>query len=239
MSYKEIPLTNSDRKVRVSPEDYDDLRKQNWYLDPSGYAYRKYRTNGKLKDEYLHRRIMGANDSNNNLIDHIDTDKLNCQRFNLRFADIFGNNRNMNKKKNPKYKSMYKGVSPRKTKCLGFLYDAKIFCHKSIYLGSYIDELDAARAYNLAAIKYFGEFSNINNIENPFLEPTKYSGSYGKTSRYVGVVFNKKNKKYIASINNNRKAFYLGCYENEIEAARAYNKKAIELYGDKARLNII
>jgi hypothetical protein len=36
---------------------------------------------------------------------------------------------------------------------------------KTIYLGYYIDPIDAARAYNDAALKYHGEFANLNKID--------------------------------------------------------------------------
>ena len=43
----------------------------------------------------------------------------------------------------------------------------------------------------------------------------------------------------MAKIPFNGKSIYIGKFKNEIDAAKAYNAKAIELYGDKARLNII
>lgn len=56
-----------------------------------------------------------------------------------------------------------------------------------------------------------------------------------KSSKYVGVSWSKKRKKWLAAISGIR----LGGFLDEKDAARAYNKKAIELFGDKARLNIV
>jgi hypothetical protein len=59
-----------------------------------------------------------------------------------------------------------------------------------------------------------------------------------KASKYVGVNENKKRKKkWCARIKFNKKYIYLGNYEIEEAAARAYDKKALELYGEFAKLN--
>lgn len=59
------------------------------------------------------------------------------------------------------------------------------------------------------------------------------------SSIYKGVYFNKQCKKYKANIKINGKLMYLGLFEDEREAAEEYNKKAVELYGEFANLNII
>jgi len=59
----------------------------------------------------------------------------------------------------------------------------------------------------------------------------------GCSSKYKGVYWDKKCKKWYGRIAFNRKRFSLGCFENEEEAAKAYNKAAIELFGEFALLN--
>jgi hypothetical protein len=59
------------------------------------------------------------------------------------------------------------------------------------------------------------------------------------SSRYVGVSFNKFTNKWSSKINYKGETFRLGYHLSEIDAALAYNKKALELYGENARLNII
>lgn len=59
------------------------------------------------------------------------------------------------------------------------------------------------------------------------------------SSKYVGVHFNKRRNKWIAGIRCDGKTVYIGQFDNEKEAAFAYNQKAIELYGENAKLNII
>lgn len=57
------------------------------------------------------------------------------------------------------------------------------------------------------------------------------------TSGFKGVHFEKKINKYVSHIAYNNKSIYLGSYNNREEAAKAYDKKAKELYGDFAQLN--
>ena len=59
------------------------------------------------------------------------------------------------------------------------------------------------------------------------------------TSKYKGVCRSSPNSKWTARIQFNYKGIYLGYFEKEEDAALAYNKKAIELFGEHARLNII
>jgi len=57
------------------------------------------------------------------------------------------------------------------------------------------------------------------------------------TSRFKGVYFDKQTRKWIAKIGYNGKTIHLGSFEDEVEAAKAYDRKAYELFGDFAYLN--
>jgi len=59
------------------------------------------------------------------------------------------------------------------------------------------------------------------------------------SSKYFGVSFIKREKKYRACISKDKKSYHLGSFTDEIESARTYNIKAVELYGKYANLNII
>ena len=59
-----------------------------------------------------------------------------------------------------------------------------------------------------------------------------------KSSQYKGVCFDTVHQKFFAYIKAERQLF-LGLFTSEHDAARAYNDKAVELFGDRAVLNII
>jgi hypothetical protein len=59
------------------------------------------------------------------------------------------------------------------------------------------------------------------------------------SSKFKGVILKdeKRIKKYVAQMHFNKKRYFLGYFLEEIDAAKAYNKKALELCGDVAYLN--
>lgn len=59
------------------------------------------------------------------------------------------------------------------------------------------------------------------------------------SSKYYGVYWNARDKKWLACITHNYKQYNLGNYKDEIDAAKAYNVKAREIYGELANLNVI
>lgn len=61
----------------------------------------------------------------------------------------------------------------------------------------------------------------------------------GITSKYKGVGFSKSCGKWRASITLNNKDIHIGYFTSEKPAAIAYNEKAIDLFGERAKLNQI
>jgi len=61
----------------------------------------------------------------------------------------------------------------------------------------------------------------------------------GGTSIYKGVYWRKDNKKWMAYIQFDRERTHLGCFNSELDAAVAYDKKARELFGEFARTNFL
>ena len=95
------------------------------------------------------------------VIDHIDGNSLNNQKNNLRICTQSQNC--SNQKIGKSNTSGYKGVSYNKGQGK---YNSRIrFNKKLIHLGYFVNLKDAARAYNEAAVKYHGEFANLNKID--------------------------------------------------------------------------
>ena len=72
---------------------------------------------------------------------------------------------------------------------------------------------------------------------NAHQRSTKHRNS--STSQYFGVVFHKPTKKWMARLKKDGISYYLGLYEHELDAAKAYNVKALELYGSSANVNLV
>lgn len=73
--------------------------------------------------------------------------------------------------------------------------------------------------------------TNVENIRHQRCQ------TRNKSSKFKGVCWNKQEEKWQAYIYYNEKLVHLGRFNNEIEAAEAYDKKAIELFGEFASLN--
>jgi len=139
----------------VDDEDWERLNVYSWFIAGSGIGSIT-RNIGKGK-KCLAADIM--NDTNN-MYDHEDRNPYNNQKNNLRKCSISQNNANREKFKSKNLTSKYKGVCWSKVakKWHGQLRVNKV----RIHLGYFINEEDAARAYNVAATKYFGEFACLN-----------------------------------------------------------------------------
>lgn len=105
----------------------------------------------KWKD-YLHRIVL----DDCKLVDHINKNKMDCSRLNLRESNYSLNKANSKPHNDRKYKGVRKSWSR---------YRATIvFDGKQVHLGMHDSEICAARAYNIAATKYYGEHAELNNV---------------------------------------------------------------------------
>lgn len=97
------------------------------------------------------------------------------------------------------------------------------------YTASFDTEEEAARGYDAVVYKVYGDVARLNFPNDP-LGPLP--SQRAKTSLFRGVE-KKPSGRWGVRIGRQ----HLGTYDTEAAAARAYDAKARELYGDQARLN--
>jgi hypothetical protein len=161
--YRRIRLAGPSY-AKVDPEDYDRFKDHEWYAAgcaPHFYANRLVRKGnaGKTKFLAMHREIM--NPPEGIFIDHINRDKMDNRKANLREATYSQNGANRPKFNRPA-NSKYKGVSLQKTKTKRTWQATICVNRKRIYLGTFYNEIEAAKAYDQAAKKHHGEFAYLN-----------------------------------------------------------------------------
>ena len=160
---KTIPLTKG-RVALVDDIDYPWLSKLRWYYSSDGYATNTYLDEfGRRHRRGMHRMIMarGAPLPRSLQVDHINRDRIDNRRSNLRYATRTQNQANKNKPKNNK--SGYKGVSWHKTK-----WEVRIkYGAKKLYLGLYDHPFTAALVYDCAARLLYGDFAGVNFPDRP------------------------------------------------------------------------
>ena len=156
-----VPLTQ-DKVAIVDTEDLTFVSGRAWVAVRYGgrwYAKTNVCCNsGTWTAVYLHRVLM--RDLGGRQVDHINGDGLDNRRCNLRSVSSAENKYNAGKRKDNS--SGYKGVSCRAG---GKRWRAQIqHCGRTHWLGVYDNKIDAARAYNAAALQMFGAFARLNHV---------------------------------------------------------------------------
>lgn len=154
-----IPLTR-DREAVIDVADVPLVEGWNWCAFPSADERLWYAYSGGNRKIRLHQLLLPAPPGF--MVDHKDSDGLNCRRSNLRLVTAKGNAQNRRRRREGI--SKFKGVSPH-----GSNWRARIVVdgHR-VQLGTFESEQDAARAYEQAAA-----------------EATKFDSPYDPTDDFV------------------------------------------------------
>lgn len=148
--------------------------------------------------------------------------------------------------------SIYKGVTRA-----GYGWQAQMSIEGVYtYLGHFFTEIEAARAYNKKAMEIYNDKAYTNplpgdsdfGVRKPFdsrygtggkagrfIDPNKLKG---KTSKYKGVYWDETYQKWFVDIDR-KDLKYRKSFEEEIDAAKDYNKVIRDKYGDNAIFNDI
>lgn len=154
---KRIPLTQG-KVALVDDKDFKELSRYKWCAAKTRYnTFRVIRTEkGTTKTIYMHRQIMGFPKKMH--VDHKNHNTLDNRRDNLRVCTNSQNHQNRLSHKNSI--SKYKGVCWLKTQ-KKWVAGIELNGRKT-HLGCFTDETEAAKAYDEAAKKLFGEFAHLN-----------------------------------------------------------------------------
>ncbi|HEY5504896.1 MAG TPA: AP2 domain-containing protein [Sedimentisphaerales bacterium] len=160
-SFRKIDLGEGQFTI-VEPRDYYSIRHLKWFVHGNGsnlYAARSALTSDlRSRIIFLHRQLMlppaGL------VVDHRNCDSLDNRRANLRVVTQAVNMRNRRKRKNTSSRFIGVWFDKKRNKwTVQIRYNGQ-----KLWLGRFDDETAAARAYDAAAKKYFGEIARLNNV---------------------------------------------------------------------------
>lgn len=170
-----ISITSSNGKTALIDEVDADLTRYNWYSLPNEYFCRRVYIPGRSSNKafYLHReiltRIEGCELTRKEVTDHIDRNRFNNVRSNLRLASKAENAYNM---KLPSHNtSGFLGICQvnRKYKLDVWVVDIKYMENgerKRRRLGTITGKINAAKTYDIGAAKLHGKFASFNFPED-------------------------------------------------------------------------
>jgi hypothetical protein len=154
---KEIPLSRGMVAI-VDDEDYDFLSQWKWSASHQGYAVR--RQGGKII--IMHRALLGYDGKNE--IDHINREKWDNRKSNLRIVSHADNNKN--RPKTSRNKCGRKGVIYNKQLSKPWVTHITIRDGENnkihYHVVNYENIDDATVAYDVQALRYFKEFAYTN-----------------------------------------------------------------------------
>lgn len=146
-----VIITKKNEKILVDKDDFDKVKQWSWCVSKQGYAVANVNGSVKKINWVLFPTIK------HKVQDHINGNKLDNRKCNIRYCTAKENSRNCGVSKNNKIGIAGVGKTPNNT------YRARIMINrKEIWLGTYKTLEEAVQARLKAEKKYFGEYSRGN-----------------------------------------------------------------------------
>jgi hypothetical protein len=241
-------------EIKVDENTYNEMNAYIWMNKKKGNIYTIYTViDGKEKS--LSNILY--NTSQNQIVIHLDNDQYNYCKSNIKilsrqeYAHLYIKFHMKNRS------SEYNNVNFDSTQQK---WHTKIIKDNKVVYDQYFEfEDEAALVADYISSDIYGENTQFNfdtfSIEVRKRKYLKILEKYGSTrkeiksrstqgrsrvsgkSKYVGVGYDERREKWFARVKYNGKGYWCGYHLIEVDAAIAYNSKALELYGEDARLN--
>jgi CRISPR/Cas system CMR subunit Cmr6 (Cas7 group RAMP superfamily) len=222
-----IPVLGARREkygeyCTCSSEDFEELSKYSWAWNVAGYVVTTTRKDGRKQNFFMSRLIM--NPSDEKVVDHINGDKTNNTRENLRIVSRQQNSQNRKKCKSASisYFGVYKN---RKRFSVKFTVGGE-----QIRLGTFNTMEEAAKVYDAYITQNRETLDlchplNFPECEHEYLKMEKIilPGPRKNKTGYRGIVAQLKSGKYQANVGNR----YIGIFKTAEEAARAHDAAVV------------
>ena len=144
-------------RVKFDPDDRDKVASYTWYYNEyRGYVFTMVKRDGKWRMLALHRYLLNAKEKE--YVDHINRDRLDCRKSNLRIVPRYGNYQNYSasgykvNRFGKKTSSRYRGVCfVKKLNC----YRAQVFLNGKLHILGHFPPTPAGELQAAMAAKRF------------------------------------------------------------------------------------
>ena len=228
---KEVPVYRGVelfRTAKVDDEDFNKCQGVVWRAIGQGDHFYPYFFRDK-KIIRMHNHILDREASKVEVVDHINGDTFDNRRSNIRVCSVRENNCNI-KTRPSKVSSKYTGVYRQTKNDLksNRWYAAVMVNRKQIADRGYLNEKEAAHAYDNLAKEHHGEFARLN-FPDEFIVPEKYKSQAGH--KYIVLRKKPAYTSYIVqlhAIKNEKGYAYIKCFSILEEAITHRNEKLTE-----------